>query len=516
MMRRRLRAFFVLCGLVAGHALGAGPALADDPAGVCGGVKAGWERAVASGKPGQIAAAREAAKRLSGPCPELQRRIARYDLEARRQIERERAEKKEAARLAATRARQQDTTLRAPPPLTYPAQIPRPLTFEELCDRGDAEACGRAAKQFWDGSSTIPIDLNKAMTLYERACRGGSAADCGILGVKFEFGRGPAKDLIKARYFYNLACEGGVPLGCHDAADLAQLVDVNPDRAMIARLYGTACDGGIPEACEQLGDQYFDGDRVEKSFPKAAQFYQSACETDPQSAACIKWAKMMFDGRGIPADETRAAQLFEKGCKDGQVESCDLLGEAFESGKGLAQDEKKAVAIWKPACEQGYLLSCQNLGVMLIEGAGIEKDERQGFSLLNKACAEKVAESCSVLSFALLAKDPSAENKAKAFSAFQESCENGNDIGCGLWGGMFEEGWGTKPDPVRALELYEQSCESGFAVACASAAKLLERGRGKVKPDRYRATLLVERGLQLDPTREDLLQLREKLKRPAR
>ncbi|WP_285713651.1 tetratricopeptide repeat protein [Erythrobacter oryzae] len=490
--------------------------MANDPAGVCGGVRAGWERAVASGKPGQIAAAREAAKRLSGPCPELQRRIAKFDLEARRQIERERAEKKEAARLAAARARQQDITLRAPPQLTYPAPMPRPLTFEELCERGDAKACGDAAEQFWVGSSTVPIDLNKAMTLYERACRGGSAGDCGILGLKFEFGRGPAKDLVKARYFYNLACEGGVPLGCHDAADMARLIDVNPDRAMITRLYGTACDGGVPEACEQLGDQHFDGNWVEKSFPKAAQFYRLACETDPESGACLKWAKMLFDGRGIPADGKRAAQIFEQGCKNGQLESCDLLGEAFESGEGVPQDDKKAVALWKPACEQGYLLSCQHFGLMLIEGAGVEKNEQLGFSFLNKACAEKISESCTVLSVALLSKDPSPKNKTKAFAAFQESCERGNYLGCGLWGSMFEDGWGTKPDPVRALELYEQSCESGLAAACASAAKLLERGRGKVKPDRYRATLLVERGLKLDPAREDLLQLREKLKRPAR
>lgn len=516
MMRRQLRAFLVLCALAGANTLGAGPALADDPAGVCGGVRAGWERAVASGKPGQITTAREAAKRLSGPCPELQRRIARYDLEARRQIERERAEKKEAARLAATRARPQDPPLRAAPPLTYPAQLPRPLTFEELCDRGDAKACGDAAEQFWVGSSTVPIDLDKAMSLYERACRGGSAADCGILGIKFEFGRGPAKDLIKARYFHNLACEGGVSLRCLDAADLAQLIDVNPDRAMIARLYGTACDGGVTEACEELGDQYFEGNGVEKSFPKAARFYQSACETDPQSRACIKWAEMLFYGRGIPPDEKRAVQYFDQGCKDGKIESCDLLGEAFESGRGVPMDEKRAVLLWRTACEQGYLISCPSFGVMLVEGAGVEKDESKGFDLLNRSCDQNVRDSCTILSIALLDKDPSLENKGKAFKTFQESCETGDYVSCGLWAGMFEKGWGTKPDPVRALELYEQSCKGGFPGGCAYAAKLLERGRGRVKPDRYRAALLVERGLELDPTREDLLQLRDKLKRAAR
>ena len=57
-------------------------------------------------------------------------------------------------------------------------------------------------------------DYQKAAKLYQKACDGGVAVGCYILGVLYDNGQGLRQDKSRAKEYYGKACDLGEQMGC--------------------------------------------------------------------------------------------------------------------------------------------------------------------------------------------------------------------------------------------------------------------------------------------------------------
>jgi TPR repeat protein len=71
---------------------------------------------------------------------------------------------------------------------------------------------------------------------------------------------------------------------------------------------------------------------------------------------------MLLGGRGMPKDEARAVQLFERACDGGSVMGCRALGLLYTDGSGgLTADAARARQLFERGCALGDQLSCERL-----------------------------------------------------------------------------------------------------------------------------------------------------------
>jgi TPR repeat protein len=121
----------------------------------------------------------------------------------------------------------------------------------------------------------------------ERECDAGSSDRCRRLGVTYEFGKGVAKDMLRA-----------------------------------TQLYEQACDMGASEGCLSAGRMYEYHHGVAKDDAKAVAYYTRACDL-ANATGCANLAIMLENGRGTPKDEARAATLYDQACARGAGLACE-------------------------------------------------------------------------------------------------------------------------------------------------------------------------------------------------
>lgn len=89
-----------------------------------------------------------------------------------------------------------------------------------------------------------------------------------------------------------------------------------------------------------------------------------------------------LDGTG-PGQESRS---FNKGCRGGLSEECNMLGSACFNGQGARQDYSAATELYKKACKAQLARSCYSLVVMHQAGCGIKADPALSQKLMKRTC----------------------------------------------------------------------------------------------------------------------------------
>src|SRR5690606_31754225 len=107
-----------------------------------------------------------------------------------------------------------------------------------------------------------------------------------------------------------------------------------------------------------------------------AQYYERACN-NYINLACNNLGRMVLEGRGgLARDETRAFNLFDSACIQGEQTACVSLGGMYESGQGVAKDVDRAIGLYEQVCNWGYGIGCGRFGQMHAKGAGSLKRDK--------------------------------------------------------------------------------------------------------------------------------------------
>nr|MDQ2970484.1 PDZ domain-containing protein [Acidobacteriota bacterium] len=200
--------------------------------------------------------------------------------------------------------------------------------YEKSCGDGIASGCFRQAWLLW--SRDRETDRDRALELYDRACRAGSAEACAYGGWHRTDRPDQASDAV----------------------------------TMLER----SCGLGNGAGCAHLAFLFATGSRklVEKDDRRATQLYIQACDFG-DARGCYNVGLMAEQGRGGARDISRAAAHYGQACEMGSSTGCTNLGFLYEHGRGIKKDPARAVALYRRGCD-GTPCQPSNLGGCLNVG----------------------------------------------------------------------------------------------------------------------------------------------------
>ena len=218
----------------------------------------------------------------------------------------------------------------------------------------------------------------------ERAQQGDAKAQH-YLGICYENGEGPAKDMGEAMKWYRKAAEQGlaeaqINLGvCYGSGE-----GVAKDMGEAVEWFRKAADQGHAYAQNILGLHYAEGEGVAKDALKAVEWFRKAA--DQGHAEAQHNLGVCYDrGEGVPKHEAEAVKWYRKAADQGHAEAQHNLGCCYAEGKGVAKDVLEAVKWYRKAADQGLAEAQINLGVCYANGNGVGKDMVEAYAFFNLA-----------------------------------------------------------------------------------------------------------------------------------
>jgi len=259
--------------------------------------------------------------------------------------------------------------------------------YDILAEQGDADALYALALNFSKGSAGKPIDIVKAIELYEQSAQ-----------IGHHFAQNNLGSLYKK-------------------AHKVMVLDGGLDKSV--KWLRIAADGGFAMAQKNLALAYANGEGVERDPSKAVEWMRKSAEQlDIESAFLL--AEMYREGRGVPRDLVQAATWCRRSAKAGFPRAQYTLGVLHLEGQGIEKDQKKAEAwfhyaskqgvveaknniaaiqaqrgqvtqaanIWAELAEKGEPNAQCNLGMCFMRGLGRERDQQKARQWLEKAAAK--------------------------------------------------------------------------------------------------------------------------------
>ena len=185
-----------------------------------------------------------------------------------------------------------------------------------------------------------------------------------------------------------------------------------------------------------VGMHYELGLEAKKDAQQAARWYREAT-LKGNIEAQYRLARLISKGaKGLTADKTAAATLFQAGADKGHAPSQNEFGLRLQNGDGVEADVEKAASWFQKAAEQDYAPAKVNLGLLHVRGQGVVRDY------------------------------------AAAYKLFSEAADQGDAWASNNLGSLYEMGWGTPKDIVKAREYYRAAIAKGNQMAQANLARL--------------------------------------------
>jgi uncharacterized protein len=174
------------------------------------------------------------------------------------------------------------------------------------CQLGYGQSCVSLAGRTRNRSKSDEL-RKRGVYLLDKHCQREDPYACTARGhAASEPPENEQPDPAQARWHYEKGCDLGDGEGCYALAE--QLGDEQPKREVA--LLDRGCELGEARACARSGDHHASGKYVRRDPKRAAQAWQTACDTGDEgaAAACNSLADALEDGR-LPRDPDRAAKL---------------------------------------------------------------------------------------------------------------------------------------------------------------------------------------------------------------
>lgn len=202
-----------------------------------------------------------------------------------------------------------------------------------------------------------------------------------------------------------------------------------------------------------------------KDNAKALKFLPGACDHD--SKACVIAAEILSQGKGVAADQPKAADFYKRGCEGGILVACANEASLRYSGEGgVTVDKTRARALFEKTCGPEMLDNCNNAATMLMSGDGGPEDKPKARSLFDMACSGAYLQACVAGGAMYLGGQGGAEDKAKAKAYFDKACDGKNADGCFNLGVLYGSGNGVTKDIDKSQQFFQKGCDLGNKKSC--------------------------------------------------
>jgi TPR repeat protein len=213
--------------------------------------------------------------------------------------------------------------------------------------------------------------------------------------------------------------------------------------------------GRGPEGLRRLGDFYLTAAPPFQDYALAIKYYEESARAG-DSWAMHGLAKMLLQGRGVPADPNCAIPLLERAAELGLGgPSFNALGDYFRS----TNEFDRAVGAYTKSSDAGEVWAMKSLADMLFKGEGTSADAERAISLLTEASLAGLE---GPAFYSLGSYYRSIGELPKALEAYERASEVGEPWAMVDLADMLLRGVGTAPDPDRAIALLQGAAAGGL------------------------------------------------------
>jgi hypothetical protein len=134
-----------------------------------------------------------------------------------------------------------------------------------------------------------------------------------------------------------------------------------------------AAEAGDASAQMRLGVMYLDGDRVDRDYAAAMQWFQKAADqgnTDAQTYIGLLYQY----GDGVARDYAEAMRWYRKAADQGNASAQNNIGGLNQNGWGVAQDYAEAMRWYRKAADSSNARAQYHIGTLYANGWGVLAD----------------------------------------------------------------------------------------------------------------------------------------------
>ncbi|MBX3160750.1 MAG: sel1 repeat family protein [Deltaproteobacteria bacterium] len=306
--------------------------------------------------------------------------------------------------------------------------------FAAACARKSEDGCLRQADLLSDGFG-VTKDAEKAAALYRTRCDANRPGACfGLARLEEKANR--AEDAMR---LYTRACDGGFADGCNVVGYKYYTAQgVRWDVTQAATYFMKSCELGSLSGCANSGEVFRYGAGQPQDHKKAFAYYEKSCRpTDASGCGGLGFYLASGTG-GVKVDRVRAETALRQAClNDAYVvaEACrDLANLLEQKGSGGAAEIAR---LRTTAFTRAQELAKDNpyymyiLGTYHADGMATVKDPAKALELLTRSCDGFDPLGC-IAAGKVLSASTKGDDRERAKVYFERACAAGIDDGCTL------------------------------------------------------------------------------------
>jgi len=224
-----------------------------------------------------------------------------------------------------------------------------------------------------------------------------------------------------------------------------------------------AANRGDAEAQNALGVKYAKGeDGLPRDDTKAVEWYQKAADQGNAKGE-TNLGDMYFFGRGgLNKDPTQALSWYLKAADQNFPDAQYRLGYMYEKGVGATQDVQRAVKLYRAAASEGYPDAENLLGILLATGSdGVPRDDDEAVVWYRKAADQGFAKAQKNLGDMYFFGRGVDKDYQQAISWYTKAADQQFADAQFRLGFMTEKGLGTQQSDQNAVDLYQKAARNG-------------------------------------------------------
>lgn len=275
---------------------------------------------------------------------------------------------------------------------------------------------------------------------------------------------------------------------------------IKSDKREAFKWYLKSAKAGYLQAMTRVGVMFGSGEGTAENLQAAVKWLRAAVDKD-DAGAMYSLANMYAAGKGVAADQDRAAALWaeaaekghvqagmklskrigvldigimdrkslewvEKVAEAGDVKAMYVLGLVFKNGaSGIDKNSTVSIRWFIEAAKKGHVEAQYRLGLSYATGEGLKTNYKKAASWLKKAAGKGNVEAQHRLGILYCTGKGVKQDYAKAVELWEKSSKKGNAMATFFLGYMYETGSGLKRDPTKARKLYAVAAKQGNVFA---------------------------------------------------
>lgn len=202
----------------------------------------------------------------------------------------------------------------------------------------------------------------------------------------------------------------------------------------------------------------------------------AAARGEPSAHTLI--GRIYSEGLGVPRDDKRAAEWFEKGAKLGDVNAEFAIGLMKAEGRGVAKDLAAAATHFEAAAKTGHPAANYNLGLLFLKGDGKPENPYRAAAHIRFAAEKGLAAAQYDLGTLYQHGLGVPNDAAEASRWIRAAADQGMTVAKYEYAVMLLRGLGLTADEPKAIGYLKAAAEDGVAGAQNRLAHIYKDGIG--------------------------------------